>query len=100
MQDCVFDISEDETDVLCVNSCGKVMVEGFQLLLTPLTTEAFHQEFLYISQIVGLSSEVGEIVSNRHSLYLLLQKVCFIEEKNDGRFRKHSVVDDGVEYVE
>lgn len=100
MQDCVFDISEDEADILGVNGRGKVMVEGFHLLLTPLTTEAFHQELLYISQIMGLAGEIGEIVNDRHSLYFLLQQVCLIEEKNDGCFRKHTVVDDGVEYVE
>lgn len=100
MQDCVLDISEDEADVLCVNGSGKVMVEGFHLLLTPLAAETFHQELLYIGQIVGLSSEVGEIVSDWHSLYFVLQQICLIEEKNDGRLRKHTVVDDGVKYVE
>lgn len=100
MQDCVFDIPEDEADVIRVNGRGKMMVEGFHLLLAPLTTEAFHQELLYICQIVGLSSEVREIVTDGHSLYFLLQQICLIEEKNDGCFRKHAVVDDGVEYVE
>lgn len=99
MQDCVFDIPEHKADVFRVNGRGEVMVKGFSLLVTPFAAKAFHQEFLNLNQIVGVTIKIGKIVLDGDSLDLLFQQVCLIEKENDGGFREHSVVDDGVEYV-
>lgn len=100
MQDGVFDITEDEANVLCVDGGGEVMVKGLLLLFSTLVTEALDQELLHVLQIVGLPCELGEVVLDVHVLNFIFQQVCLIEEENDGDVGEDAVVDDSLEDIE
>lgn len=100
MQDGVFDITEDETNVLCVNGGGEVMVKGLLLRFTTLVTEALDQELLNILQIVGIPCELGEVVLDVHIVNFFFQQVCLIEEENDGNVGEDAVVGDSLKDVE
>ncbi len=100
MQDGVFDITEDETNVLGVNGGGEVMVKGLLLRFTTLVTEALDQELLNILQIVGIPCELREVVLDVHIINFFFQQVCLIEEENDGNVGEDAVVGDSLKDVE
>lgn len=100
MQDGVLDITENQSNVLCINGCGEVVVEWLLLLVPALVTETLHQELLHVCQTVGVPFILRKVVFYGHAFDLLLQQVCLVEEENDGDVAEDTVVDYRLEDVE
>lgn len=100
MQDGVLDITKDQSNVLCVDGGGEVVVKRLLLLISALAPEALHQEFLHVIQFVRFACVIIKVVLDRDSLNLLLKQVCLIKEEDDRDFGENTIVDNGLEDVE
>lgn len=99
VEDGVLDVPEHQPDVLRVDGCGEVVVQGLLAGIAPLGPEAVHHERLDFRQAVLRPSVVRKIVLKWNALYLLLQQVCLVEEQDDRHVDKDTVVDDCFEDV-
>ena len=100
VEDGVLDVAEHQPDVLRVDGCGEVVVQGLLGGVASLGAEAVHHEGLDVRQAVLRPGVVGKVFLERNALHLLLQQVCLVEEEDDGHVAEDAVVDNGLEDVE
>lgn len=86
-------------NVLSVRCRGEMAIELLGLVL-PDSVEHAHHKRLDVLQFVGVSTEIGEVVSDTSILDLVFQKIRLVEEENNGDCAEATVVDYRVKDVD